>query len=193
MRRLQATGQARSILMLSATPMQTHPWEPWDLLQVLGEGGLWLCRFQVVRQFYEAVARLETGMLSRDDAVGLSRILAGTPDLPTAPDGWGLHDLSDTSGFAEALRFLPASMRDEAVRWLRRCSPLLRRMHRNTRQTLRCYYEMGLLDNPPPRRDVREDPFDFATEEERSTYDAVTHYIDRRFEEVEQQRTAKGS
>jgi hypothetical protein len=32
-----------------------------------------------------------------------------------------------------------------------------------------------------------------ATEEERSTYDAVTHYIDRRFEEVEQQRTAKGS
>jgi hypothetical protein len=39
LRRLQATGQTRNIMILSATPMQTHPWEPWDLLQVLGEGG----------------------------------------------------------------------------------------------------------------------------------------------------------
>src|ERR1700730_14864070 len=50
----------------------------------------------------------------------------------------------------------------------------------------------GLLDRPPPKRDVREDPFDFATQEERSTYDAVKHYIDRRFEELEQQRAGKG-
>ncbi len=192
LRRLQATGQARSILILSATPMQTHPWEPWDLLQVLGEGGLWLSGFHVARRFYEAMARLDTGMLSRDDAVGLSRILAGTPDLPKPPDGLGLHDPGDTTAFAEALRFLPASRRDEAVRWLRSCSPLLRRMHRNTRQTLRRYYEMGLLDSPPPKRNVREDPFDFATEEERSTYEAVKHYIDRRFEELEEQRAGKG-
>ena len=74
LRRLQATGQARSILMLSATPMQTHPWEPWDLLQVLGEGGLWLSGFHVVRRFYEAMTRLEGGMLFRDDAIGLARV-----------------------------------------------------------------------------------------------------------------------
>jgi hypothetical protein len=61
-------------------------------------------------------------------------------------------------------------------------------MHRNTRQTLRRYYDRGLLDRPPPKREVREDPFDFATEEEGSTYDAVKHYIDRRFEELEEQR-----
>jgi hypothetical protein len=192
LRRLQATGQVRSILILSATPMQTHPWEPWDLLQVLGEGGLWLSGFHVVRRFYEAVARLATGVLFRDDAFGLARILAMTPDLPKPPDGLGLDDPCDTSGFAERLRFLSASRRDEAVRWLRSCSPLPRRMHRNTRQTLHRYYEMGLLDRPPPKRDVREDPFDFATEEERSTYDAVKHYIDRRFEELEQQRAGKG-
>jgi hypothetical protein len=192
LRRLQSAGRVRSMLILSATPMQTHPWEPWDLLQVLGEGGLWLSGFHVVRRFYEAVAGLETNGLSRDDARGLARILAMTPDLPKPPDGLGLHDPSDTSGFAEALRFLPASRRDEAVRWMRSSSPMLRRMHRNTRRTLRRYYEMGLLNRPPPRRDVREDPFDFATEEERSTYDAVKHYIDRRFEELEQQRAGKG-
>jgi hypothetical protein len=65
-------------------------------------------------------------------------------------------------------------------------------MHRNTRQTLRRYYERGLLDRPPPKREVREDPFDFATEEERSTYDAVKDYIDRRFDELEAQRAGKG-
>jgi superfamily II DNA or RNA helicase len=191
LRRLQATGQTRNIMVLSATPMQTHPWEPWDLLQVLGEGGLWLSGFHVVRRFYEAVARFEAGVLFRDDAAGLARILATTPDLKPR-DGLDLPDPGDVSGFAQALRFLPLSTRDEAVLWLRSCSPLLGRMHRNTRQTLRRYYERGLLDRPPPKREVRDDPFDFATEEERSTYDAVKDYIDRRYEELEEQRAGKG-
>jgi hypothetical protein len=103
-----------------------------------------------------------------------------------------LPDPGNVSGFAEALRFLPLSTRDEAGGWLRSCSPLLGRMHRNTRQTLRRYYERGLLDRPPPKREVREDPFDFATEEERLTYDAVKDYIDQRFDELEAQRAGKG-
>jgi superfamily II DNA or RNA helicase len=192
LRKLQASGQARSILILSATPMQTHPWEPWDLLQVLGEGGLWLSGFHVVRSFYEAVARFETGRLFRDDAARLARILAATPDLPRMPDGLNLPDPRQTREFAEALRFLPGAERAAAVRWLRGCSPLLRRMHRNTRRTLGRYYEMGLLERPPPRRNVQEDAFDFATEEERLLYEAVAGYIDRRFAELERQQAGKG-
>ena len=69
LRWLQSTGQARSMMILSATPMQTHPWEPWDLLQVLGVGGVWLSGFHVVRQFYGALADLERGTLSRDEAL----------------------------------------------------------------------------------------------------------------------------
>ena len=192
LRRLQTTGQARSILILSATPMQTHPWEPWDLLQVLGEGGVWLSGFHVVRSFYEALARLETGMLARFNAGELARILAMTPDRPEPPDGLGLHDPGDASSIADALRFLPVARRGEVVRWLRRCSPLPHRMHRNTRRTLQRYYEIGLLDRPPPKRDVREDPFDFATDEERAAYEAVKEYIDRRFDELEEQKAGKG-
>ncbi|MGH7087672.1 MAG: DEAD/DEAH box helicase [Stellaceae bacterium] len=192
LRRLRATGQARGILILSATPMQTHVWEPWDLLQVLGEGGLWLSGFHVVRRFYDAVARVEAGVLSRDDAVELARILAATLDLPKMPDGLHLPDPHRTREFAEALRFLPGVEREAMVRWLRQCSPLMRRMHRNTRRTLQRYYEMELLDRPPPKRDVREDPFDFATDEERCTYEAVKEYIDQRFDELEEQKAGKG-
>jgi hypothetical protein len=192
LRQMQKKGQARSFMILSATPMQTHPWEPWDLLQVLGEGGLWLSGFHVVRRFYEALASLDRGTLPRSEGLALARILAATPHCPPPPASLGLPPFDDADAFAKALRFLPAASRQEAVRWLRACSPLARRMHRNTRRTLRKYFEMGLLDRPPPTRDVRDDPFDFQTAEEREVYEAVTSYIDRRFDELENQKPGKG-
>ena len=192
LRRLQARKQAKSFLILSATPMQTHPWEPWDLLQVLGEGGIWLSDFKVVQHFYEGLAALERGVLSRKEATALQRILQATPEAPPPPASLSLPPVTEPDAFAQALRFLPAAARQETVRWLRACSPLARRMHRNTRRTLRKYFEIGLLDRPPPRREVKDDPFDFETAEERAVYEAVTGYIDRRFDELEKQKPGKG-
>jgi len=192
LRQLQATGQARGFMILSATPMQTHPWEPWDLMQVLGEGGLWLSGFYVVREFYEGLARLEAGSLTRAEALRLAAILTASADLPPLPAGLTLPAPRNSDAFAEALSFLPHLERERAAKWLRTCSPISRRMHRNTRATLRRYYEMGMLDRPPAKRDVQEDPFGFETEEEREVYDAVAHYIDRRFAELEHQQAGKG-
>jgi superfamily II DNA or RNA helicase len=192
LRQMQIEGQARSFMILSATPMQTHPWEPWDLLQVLGEGGLWLSGFHIVRRFYEALASLERGALPRNEGIALAHILAATPNCPPAPVSLALPPTDDAAAFAKALQFLPPTSRPEAVRWLRTCSPLARRMHRNTRRTLSEYFKMGLLDRPPPTRDVKDDPFDFETAEERDVYEAVTSYIDRRFDELENQKPGKG-
>lgn len=192
LRQMQTKCQARSFMILSATPMQTHPWEPWDLLQVLGEGGLWLSGFHIVRRFYMALASLDRGALPRSEGMALARILAATPQCPPAPASLNLPPLDDADAFAKALRFLPAPSRQEAVRWLRDCSPLAKRMHRNTRRTLRTYFEMGLLDRPPPTREVKDDPFDFDTSEERAVYEAVSKYIDRRFDELENQKPGKG-
>lgn len=192
LRQLQASGQARGMMILSATPMQTHPWEPWDLLQVLGAGELFLSGFHVVRRFYDAVVRLKDAALARPEAMALADILAATPGRPAPPQGLGLPDPADADGFAQVLCFLPPDARQQAARWLRSCSPLSQRMHRNTRATLRQYYEQGLLDRPPARREVREDPFDFDTQEERDVYDAVTRYIDKRYDELEHQKPGKG-
>lgn len=142
--------------------------------------------------FYEAVASLERGQLSHREAVGLGRTLVATPNRPAIPDDLPLPALDDLEAFAKALRFLPGEARERAVHWLRKCSPLVQRMHRNTRQTLQQYFEMGMLDRPPPKREVREEPFDFETDEEREVYEAVTRYIDRRFEELEGQKPGKG-
>lgn len=131
LRQMQIKGQARSFMAsLSATPTQTHPWEPWDLLQVLGEGGLWLSGFHIVRRFYMALASLDRGALPRSEGMALARILAATPQCPPAPASLNLPPLDDADAFAKALRFLPAPSRQEAVRWLRDCSPLAKRMHR---------------------------------------------------------------
>jgi hypothetical protein len=192
LRRLQATVQAKGFLLLSATPMQTHPWEPWDLLQVLGEGGLWLSGFHVVRDYYRGLAALERGACTQTDGAVMATILSHSEPLPTPPNGVTVPPPSDVKAFAKALAFLPADQAKTASKWLRAATPLARRMHRNTRRTLRRYFEMGLLDRPPPRRVVSEEPFDFSDTAERDVYDAVKHYIDKRFDELEQQKPGKG-
>lgn len=60
------------------------------------------------------------------------------------------------------LRFAPASKRAETASWLRSGSPLQRRMHRNTRATLRQYFALGLLLEALRglgRRDTKRDRF----------------------------------
>ncbi len=192
LRRLQATGQARGVMLLSATPMQTHPWEPWDLLQVLGEGGLWLAGFPVVAHFYRAVAALERGACTRDQGSEAATILRHTTGVPSPPPGLALPSPDDPDAFGRALAFLSAGAARNAAQWLRTASPLGRRMHRNTRRTLRRYYELGLLDRRPPDRVVRDVSFDFTTDAERDVYEAVKDYIDRRFAELEHERPGKG-
>jgi hypothetical protein len=79
LRRLQASSQAKGFVLLSATPMQTHPWEPWDLLQVLGEGGVWLSGFHVVRHYYQGLAAVERGVCTKADSAVIATTLSHGP------------------------------------------------------------------------------------------------------------------
>jgi len=176
---------------LSATPMQTHPWEPWDLLSVLGEGGVWLADFSAVRDFYEAVARIRReGSCDSRTARKAARVIASDERFPPPPEG---QDAGvDESAVARLLTFVQPRRREEVVRWLRMGSPLGRRMHRNTRTTLRAYHERGLLAEAPPTRRVEDIRFSFQDQAERTVYEAVAAYIERRFAELEEEKPGKG-
>lgn len=171
--------------------MQTQPWEPWDLLAVLGVGGRWEVEFQDIRTYYNGVAALVSGQ--RPDmatAALIGALVASDEEFPPPP-----RHLSSggAQSVAQALMFLPS--RDackEYAQWLRKGAPLGRRMHRNTRRTLRQYYRLGLLSTPPARRDVRDDEFDYQNPAERECYEAITDYIDRRYAELEAQKSGKG-
>ncbi len=189
LRHLQLRRRARSILLLSATPMQTHAWEPWDLLAVLGEGGKWLAEFSEVREFYSAVSAVQDGRCDLATARRAAVLIHSDESFPKLD---GQPDVLDVDRIARTLAFSAPSQRERIVAWLRQGSPLARRMHRNTKDTLRKYYERGLLSVPPPRRSVEDIRFDFADTAERNVYETVTMYIENRFEQLEQEKPGKG-
>ncbi len=190
LRQLQLRRKARSILLLSATPMQTQPWEPWDLLGVLGEGGPWLADFGEVRSFYDAVGQIKGGFCDFDKARKAAALIASDPEFPPPP--LGAPGPLSAAEIRDLLAFVQGSQRAQYALWLRQGSPLARRMHRNTRETLRAYHEMALLAAPPPNRDVRDPVFDYTHSAEREVYEAITAYIDRRFADLERETPGKG-
>lgn len=190
LRQLQLRRRTRGILFLSATPMQTHPWEPWDLLGVLGEGGAWLADFSAVRNHYEAIASIRHGRCSMDTAEAVAAVIAADTQFPDQQGNVGT--MADRRALASLLAFTRPSDRDKMVEWLRRGSPLARRMHRNTRTTLRQYHQMGLLNSPPSDRHVSDFQYDYGDARERDAYDAITGYINRRFKELEGEKAGKG-
>ena len=190
MRSLRASGTARSILLLSATPMQTCPWEPWDLLDVLGEGDPWFAEFSDIRAFYGTAAALADGdidqrqarlaaeLIDSDDRFEpITQVIAG---LPAGVSTW------------TAVGFPRPGDRLRVAGWMRRNSPLARRMHRNTRATLRRYHEIGLIDTAPPHRWIDDIRYDYEDQAERDLYDAIYGYIERRFKLLEHDPPGKG-
>jgi len=191
LRELQLQRRAKGILLLSATPMQTHAWEPWDLMAVLGEGGAWLGEFDNVRVYYRALERVNRGAIDRMTARRAAHLISQDPDFPTNP-GLGDFDVRDEQSVTQALLHVKPSERALMSRWLRNGSPLSRRMHRNTRETLVGYHELGLLPSPPPKRIVRDERFDYTDPAEGRVYAAIGTYIKKRFEQLEEEKPGKG-
>ena len=186
MRELQFRWRARGIVLLSGTPMQTQPWEPWDLLSVLSVGGEWMVDFADIRAYYQAVKKLRTGPLDKDTAGTVARLVLRDGGFTDPPKGLGT---TDANTLRRSLMFTQGA---ECSEWLRRNTPLARRMHRNTRDTLRKYYDRGLLESPPARRDLRDEVFDYQQQAERNCYESVGRYIDKRYDELEHEKPGKG-
>lgn len=184
LRQLQLRRRARGIILLSGTPMQTQPWEPWDLLSVLGVGDGWLPEFASVRAYYDFIGNLVERLPQPRQARAIADIVASDPEFPPAPD--------NRRDVERLLAFAPKPQRAELGRWLRSGSPLHRRMHRNTRETLRAYHGLGLIDYAPAARDVQDVTFDYLDQAERRCYEAITRYIDDRFEQLEGEQGGKG-
>jgi hypothetical protein len=64
-------------------------------------------------------------------------------------------------------------------------------MHRNTRTTLPQYCEMKLLSDPPPKRGAEDIRFDYLDPEERRIYNDLARRIQKRFEELESEKSKR--
>lgn len=191
LRQLQYKRKARGFLLLSATPMQTHPWEPWDLMTVLGEGGPWVADFGDIRKYYAYIYDLENGKYNHKLVKKVSELInSSASEIDKAP--WGGSISGDINGLINNLEKISLREKDKTADWLRRVSPLGRRMHRNTRETLKDYYKYGMISTPPPNRIVEDIIFDYEYKAEREVYTLIKKYIDKRFSELEAEKPGKG-
>ena len=192
--------RASGLLLLTATPMQVHPIEVWDLLNLLGLPGDW--SGPAFLRFFEDVAAPSP---SPDAVERMARLFRATErefGPMAAPDARRIAGLSPlrANRVLRALRD-PASIPRRQLETPERCAALaLMRSHtpvrhlvsRHTRELLRRYHEKGLLATPIAERRV-EDRFVEMTADERALYDAVEDYIATTYNQAAaDERTAVG-
>jgi SNF2 family DNA or RNA helicase len=184
---LKIKEKSECLLLLTATPMQVHPVEIWDLLQLLGLPPEWIDNVFV--EYFEAVGKnpdeKEFFRLARLFQA-VERTYGPLPDSDAfrVTSKHGLSPL-DAKKVLKALREeysriplkrLNVRQRKAGLAILKSASPVQRLMSRHTRSLLREYHKKGLLDSPIATRLVRDVSIEL-TPSERALYDAVEDYI----------------
>jgi SNF2 family DNA or RNA helicase len=178
MRKMQ--GKCRSLLLLTATPMQVHPVELWDLMDLLGLPEEWRRDDGIFLRYFQRAS----GNPGPEDLEYLASLFRSTersfgeltetesaqilPDVSALKRKKALRALRDVSAIPR--KTMDADTRRAAARLLQAASPLRHRMVRNTRELLRRY------ELPVPRRDPREVVVEM-TAGEAALYTAVEDFI----------------
>jgi superfamily II DNA or RNA helicase len=185
-------GRSEALLLLTATPMQVHPLEIWDLLALLGlpdewtEAAFtsffdWAAAPSPSAQEFEDLARLFRAvekLFGETEEEGARRFIPGSGRLATRKVLVALRDQAKTGR-----QRLDAKRRRAAVQIMRANSPVARLISRHTRELLRRYYEEGKISTPIASRQV-EDEFVELSPEERRLYAAVEDYISSTYDQA---------
>lgn len=175
MRRLK--GRTEDLILMTATPMQIHPVDLYDLLDLLGVPQNW--GWDNFERFYKTVRDLKTADLQFFCKLfQASERKYGKMD----PSKLGMHKLQNKKvirmlGGDRGLR-PQTSDYDLMERALLLCSPAARLVSRNTRRHLREYVRDNKPDWKLGTRNVT-DEFVRMSEGERVIYDAVSEYISK--------------
>ena len=176
--------RTQGLVLLTATPMQVHPIEVWDLLNLLGLPPEWTAdaflRFfddldhpSPPPEAMERLARLFRAV--EDDRTKVTADAAGRlTGLSPLKTNKVLRALRDPAGIPR--RQLETAERRAALAVIRGHTPLRYLVSRHTRELLRRYFEAGMLTTPIAERRI-EDRFIDMTADERGLYEAVEDYI----------------
>ncbi|OQB39291.1 MAG: RNA polymerase-associated protein RapA [Candidatus Hydrogenedentes bacterium ADurb.Bin179] len=200
---LDIKDKASSLLMMTATPMQVHPVEIWDLLSVLGLPPEWDA--SVFTQYFDVLNQNP----DEKSLHWLAHLFQATEAvygplaneaLDRIADGFGLSRIerkSVVTALREKNSLIPikrlnTKQRKAALALLRTASPVRYRMSRHTRTLLRQYARNGLLDSPIADRAVTDIAIEMAPGE-RALYEAVEEYISKTYQAATPgKRTAVG-
>lgn len=191
-----------SLYLLTATPMQVHPVEVWDLLKAVGMGGRWGALQENFLGFFQELRKAPADR-DWDLLLGLVRDFLDTggsldPDFcAVAERELGLVEWDILKGLPSArkrkaqISQLTPKARTFLDELIRRHTPLRNYVWRNTRSLLRRYREKGLLKENIPRREPRNEWVGL-TPAERDLYERIEEYISHFYRLYEARRKGLG-
>ncbi|MHB8289264.1 MAG: DEAD/DEAH box helicase [Acidimicrobiales bacterium] len=184
----------KALYLATATPMQMHPHEAWDLVELLGLPGQWSESSAQFIQYFDELRedwpRRQWTFLSRmardfvkDRSIHLDQGLNQKMEEElTKVKSRRVRQVS-TEGLTQSqARAVDEELHQWIDLWLLTNNPMRDRVFRNTRTTMRAYSNAGLL--PPgtviPDRQV-SDEFVEMTSDERELYERIRTYIRRSY------------
>ena len=194
--------RTRGLLLLTATPMQVHPLEVWDLLRQLGLPPRWGASERSFLRFFRELQVATQGgpadwpfllAMARDGMEGpLPRSV-----LDAVRDRVGVVEAAVVEGIflgslpGDQIRELSPGGKAALLELCRRGSPLGQKMFRSTRHLLRRYREAGLLEENIPEREpepvwIRMSPDEWAL------YERVEDYVADYYQRYEGERRGLG-
>lgn len=196
----QLRERTRGLVLLTATPMQVHPVEIWDLLNLFGlppqwDAGAFVRFFEEIEEpnpsaeAFEDLARLfraserAYGEVSMEDVARLGGV-------GRVPAKIILDALRDPSTLLR--KRLETSERKLALRIMKRNTPVRHFVSRATREILRAYFRQGRISTPIAERRIDDRFIDLSTDENQ-LYQRVEDYITDRYNRAsERERSAVG-
>ncbi|MBE3577567.1 MAG: DEAD/DEAH box helicase family protein [Limnochordales bacterium] len=193
-------SRTKGLLLLTATPMQLHPVELYDLLRQLGLPPVWAASEERFLRFLEELRAVRGGEGDWELLLRLARATSDevVDDLAPAlreklgPVAWQrVYSIFTGQQSARQIRRLSSSEQAALLELCRQASPLGRKMFRATRETLRRYQEIGLLHERIPER--RPEPVWInMTPEEWDLYNRVERFVSRFYQRFENERQGLG-
>lgn len=193
--------RTRSLLLLTATPMQVHPVEVWDLLSLLAMPSDW-DRSAFLEFFrksgnpnpssedFERLAQLFRAAESAFGPIDVEGAIRRTSGKSRLKAQKILRALRDSAGTPR--RQLSADERRSAVAIMRAHTPVAGLVSRHTRDLLREYHRRGMISTPIATREVVDEFLDMTPAEEEA-YRALEDYISSTYNNAaEDKRSAVG-
>jgi len=191
--KMRSANKWKALYLASATPMQMHAHEAWDLLELTDLDGRWAESAGTFERYYQELAEPQLGRdwpflkeMDRDFFI-TGRVNHKVKDklrmLPSRVSRSRIERFPKTGIQTKTLRVITQEERTLLDEWLRVHTPMQDRVFRTTRDTLRAYKKLGLLptDAVIPTRVIDDEPITF-TPEEQALYERIEDYISRYYD-----------
>ncbi|QDZ41674.1 DEAD/DEAH box helicase (plasmid) [Euhalothece natronophila Z-M001] len=188
MQQLRETGKAKSLILLSATPMQIDPIEVFDLLHLFGLKGHWQYGDNFCNYFASLGDEPNANLLDFWQQMCYDYFRYGGTPCPRfqqylkEKDRVLAYQLQDTWEKGKKIANHKSTLTNKPFlntsrQYLTINTPLKDYMFRHTRDTLREYYQRGMLEQEVPTREVQDHAINLEPSREIPLYRAVSDYV----------------